>query len=188
MRVTRALRCQPPSQIEDRSEASRISGSAGEATRPKIVATEKIVKYFTIRTVLGIGTGNSSAVVSVVPSDRSSKRGALLGPKRHPKCQDRTSIGVFRPSLSRTEIECLPRAKARRYLKMMKEVQYGDVAVVRSRFTGIFIANALPMRLRSTNPEWFLKSHKLFRNLSHKKAPPRTSSQPMLIYFIPIWR
>ena len=52
------------------------------------------MKYFTIRTVLGIGTGNSSAVVSVVPSDRSSKRGALLGPKRHPKCQDRTSTGV----------------------------------------------------------------------------------------------
>ena len=95
MRVTRALRCQPSSQIEDRSEASRISSSAGEATRPKIVATEKIVKYFTIRTVLGIGTGNSSAVVSVVLSDRSSKRGALLGPKRHPNRQDRTSTGVF---------------------------------------------------------------------------------------------
>jgi len=95
MRVTRVLRCQPPSQIEDRSEAPRISGSAGEATRPKIVATEKIVKYFTICTVLGIGTGNSSAVVSVVPSDRSSKRGALLGPKRHPNRQDRTSTGVF---------------------------------------------------------------------------------------------
>ena len=74
MRVTRALRCQQPSsQIEDRSEAPRISGSAGQATRPNIVATEKIVKYFTIRTVLGIGTGNSSAVVSVVPSDRRSK-------------------------------------------------------------------------------------------------------------------
>ena len=95
MRVTRVLRCQPPSQIEDRGEAPRISGSAGEATRPKIVATQKIMKYFTIRTVLGIGTGNLSAVVSVVPSGRSSKRGALLGPKRHPKCQDRTSIGVF---------------------------------------------------------------------------------------------
>ena len=66
-----------------------------EATRPKIVAIEKIVKYFTIRMVLGIGTGNSSAVVSVVPSDRRSKRGALLGPKRHPNCQDRTSTGVF---------------------------------------------------------------------------------------------
>ena len=47
------------------------------------------------------------------------------------------------PSLSRTEIQCLPRAKARRYLKMMKEVQYGDVAVVRSRLTGVFIANAI---------------------------------------------
>ena len=97
MRVTRVLRCQPPSQIEDRSEAPRISGSAGEATRHKIVATEKIVNFFAIRTVLGIGTGNSSAVVSVAPSDRSSKRGALLGPKRHPKCQDRTStwkIGI----------------------------------------------------------------------------------------------
>ena len=58
-----------------------------EATRPKIVATEKIVEYFTIRTVLRIGTGNSGAVVSVVPSDRSSKRGVLLGPKRHPKCK-----------------------------------------------------------------------------------------------------
>ena len=43
------MRCQPSSQIEDRSETPRISGSAGEATRPKIVATEKIVKYFTIR-------------------------------------------------------------------------------------------------------------------------------------------
>ena len=77
-----------------RTPPLRISGSAGEATRPKIVATEKIVIFFVIRTVLGIGTGNSSAVVSVVPSDRSSKRGALLGPKRHPKCQDRASIGV----------------------------------------------------------------------------------------------
>ena len=45
MRVTRVLRCQPSSQIEDRSEAPRISGSAGEATRHKIVATEKIVKF-----------------------------------------------------------------------------------------------------------------------------------------------
>ena len=53
------------------------------------------MKYFTIRTVLGIGTGNSSAVVSVASSDRSSKRGALLGPKRHPNRQDRTSTGVF---------------------------------------------------------------------------------------------
>ena len=28
------------------------------------------MKFFAIRAVLGIGTGNSSAVVSVVPSDR----------------------------------------------------------------------------------------------------------------------
>ena len=63
--------------------------------KTKIVATEKIVNFFTIHTLLGIGTGNSSAVVSVEPPDRSSKRGALLGLKRHPKCQDRTSIGVF---------------------------------------------------------------------------------------------
>ena len=94
MRVTRVSRCQPSSQIEDQSEAPRTSGSAGEATRQKIVATEKIVTIFAIRTVLGIGTGNSSAVVSVVPSDRSSKRGALLGQKRHPKCQDRTSMAA----------------------------------------------------------------------------------------------
>ena len=62
-----------------------------EATRPKIVAAEKIVRYFTIRTALSIGTCNSGTMVPVVPPDQTFKRGALLGPKRHPKCQDRTS-------------------------------------------------------------------------------------------------
>ena len=51
--------------------SSDFSGSAVEATRPKIIAAVKIVKFLAIRTVLGIGTGNSSAVVPVVPSDRS---------------------------------------------------------------------------------------------------------------------
>ena len=95
MRVTPVLRCQPSSQTEYQSESPRMSGSAGEATKPKIVAAEKIVKYSTIRTVLGIATGNSSAVVPVVPSDQNSKRGALLGVQRRPKCHDRASTGRF---------------------------------------------------------------------------------------------
>ena len=77
-------------------EARRLESAAAQGRRQhKNRRHRENREIFAIRTVLGIGTGNSSAVVSVVPSDRSSKRGALLGQKRHPNCQDRTSIGVF---------------------------------------------------------------------------------------------
>ena len=88
--------CGASRPVRSKIEAKRPESAAAQGRRQdQIAATEKIVKYFTIRTVLGIGTGNSSAVVLVVPLDRSSKRGALLGPKRHPNRQDHTSTGVF---------------------------------------------------------------------------------------------